>query len=132
MWARAAEIALGLWLVVSPWIFGSFGRQPELVWSSMAAGGAVILLACLSCFRRLERIHLLELGVCAWLVGHGYFGAAHPAPAAAQNEILVGLTLLLFAIVPPDPSQPPRPWRDFLEEQARLQADPAPGSRRQR
>ena len=47
-----------------------------------------------------------------WLTGHGYFSAVRPGPPAAQNEIMVGLMLLVLAIIPNEASEPPVPWRD--------------------
>jgi hypothetical protein len=121
MWARAVEVMLGLWLVIAPFVFGHFGELRRLAWSDMASGAALVLLSSLCFFERLRRLHLLNLAVSAWLVLHGYLGYAHPAPPGAQNEILVGLVLLLTAIIPPQSSQPPRPWRQLFEEQARAQ-----------
>jgi hypothetical protein len=45
--------------------------------------------------------------VSCWLAGHGYVSAVRPGPPAAQNEIMVGLLLLLFAILPNDVNRPP-------------------------
>jgi hypothetical protein len=116
MWPRAVEAMLGLWLVLSPFLFGHLEAHPELARSDFAAGGAVFVLACLSAFRRLRRAHLGNLLVGAWLSGYGYLAFPHPAPPGAQNELLVGLTLLLFAIAPSRANEPPVAWRRFLEE----------------
>ena len=117
MWPRAVEVMLGIWLALSPWIFGHFGRQP-LTASDLLAGLAVVVLALLSFFPRLHRAHLGLLAVAAWLAGFAYFGYGHPIPPGAQNELLVGLTLILIAIIPNEASKPPRKWRRFLEAKA--------------
>lgn len=118
MWARAVEVMLGLWLLVSPFIFGHYGQRPPLVMSDLGAGAAVILLSLATFAPSLRRAHLLNLLVAAWLVGFGRFGFPHPAPAGAQNQILVGLVLLLLAIVPPESSRPPLSWRRHLAAEA--------------
>lgn len=118
MWPRSIEVMLGVWLALSPWIFGHFGRQP-LTASDLLSGLAVVVLASASFFPRLRRAHFGILPVVAWLVGHGYFGYSHPIPPGAQNEILTGLTLLLVAIIPDEASKPPRKWRELLEAKAR-------------
>jgi hypothetical protein len=40
-----------------------------------------------------------------------YAGHPRPGPPAAQNEIVVALLLLIFAIVPNEATLPPKPWR---------------------
>lgn len=138
MWARAVEVMLGLWLWISPFVFGHYGRLAGLVWSDLLSGAAVILLALLSFVSPLRRAHLLSLVVGAWLVGFGRLGFAHPAPPGAQNEMLVGLVLVLMAIVPSESSRPPLAWRQYLEQEARRTtsepgargaATPQPGAR---
>jgi hypothetical protein len=45
-WEEMAEIAAGLWLIVSPYVFGYSGDGVLLFWHSML-GGLVVLLAAL-------------------------------------------------------------------------------------
>ena len=113
MGPRAVEVMLGLWLVLSPFVFGHLEQHPQLAVSDFAAGAATVVLACLSAFHRLRRAHLGNLLVAAWLCGYGYFAFAHPAPPGAQNELLVGLTLLLFAIAPTGANDPPEAWSRY-------------------
>ena len=117
MWARAIEVMLGLWLVLSPWIFGHWPAAPSR--SDLVSGSVVVVLAVLSFWAPARRAHLGILVVAAWVAGYGYLAFPHPAPPGAQNDILVGLTLLIFAIIPPDANQPPPSWRRFYEEKAR-------------
>jgi hypothetical protein len=42
--------------------------------------------------------------------------APYPTPPALQNDLLVGVLLLMFAILPSEASLPPRSWRDYLPE----------------
>ncbi|HEX2164708.1 MAG TPA: SPW repeat protein [Thermoanaerobaculia bacterium] len=121
MWARGIEVMLGLWLVVSPFVFGHFAEPGlgRLVASDLAAGSLVVLLAVVSFWRRAGRAHLAELAVAGWLVAFGRFAFDFPPPPGAQNELLVGLVLVLFAIVPNRAADPPARWRAFYEERAR-------------
>ena len=75
-------------------------------------------LAGLACWGRTRRAHLGQFVVAAWLVGFGYLAGGHPAPPAYQNEMFVGLTLALFAVIPTDANQPPRLWREHLARRA--------------
>jgi hypothetical protein len=56
---------------------------------------------------------LLLLPVGAWLIAFGRFQQSPPLPPALQNDLVVGLLLLMFAIIPNEASLPPRAWRRF-------------------
>lgn len=43
-WEEWVEIALGAWLIVSPWLLG-FTDMTELAWNSVIAGAAVVVLS---------------------------------------------------------------------------------------
>lgn len=120
MWGRTTEVMLALWLIVSPFVFGHVGTP--LAYSDWAAGGAVLLLSLFSFWPPTRRAHLLNLAAAGWLAAYGYFAYAHPAPPGAQNEILVGLTLLLLAIIPNDNEKIPISWRRHFEAKTRRKA----------
>jgi hypothetical protein len=121
MWGRVVELMLGLWLVLSPFIFGHDTLHPGLWRNDFACGVAIVLLALLSFWHTLRHVHLLNLLVAAWLIGFGYIYGGYPSPPGAQNNILLGLILLLFAIIPNEANQPPPPWRHYYWQQARAQ-----------
>jgi hypothetical protein len=109
MWARVIELMLGLWLVISPFIFAHAAATHHVI-----CGTAVVTFALLS-FRYSFRYAHLGIGLVAlWLIAAGYV-TGHPAPPSSQNYILVGLLLLMFAIIPNEANLPPRAWR--LEDQ---------------
>jgi hypothetical protein len=109
MWARVIEFMLGCWLAASPFIF----RHPDesvLLWGTDWIGATlVIAFALLSYWRALRGMHLLTLLVAIGLMGMGRF-ANTGVPPGAQNEIIVGLLLFTFAIVPNHASRPPAAW----------------------
>lgn len=109
MWGRWCEIAFGLWLLASPWVVpGSTTYR----WSCIVCGATAILFAAASFRRRWHLVHLATLGVAAWLMLHGWLGTRGEGnPPAPQNEILVGLVLATFAIVPSEAFRPSLPWR---------------------
>jgi peptidoglycan/LPS O-acetylase OafA/YrhL len=116
------EIVLGGWLVISPFLFRHPEDERAFWWTDLGAGVLVTLFALLSWRRRLRRAHLLSIAVALWLVAFGFLASPHPPPPALQNDIVVGLLLLTFAIVPSEASRPPAAWRDFPEG-----GGPAPG-----
>jgi hypothetical protein len=109
MWARVFEVSLAVWLAIGPFVFGPAASNGHILHDILCAT-LVLTFALLSFARGLRHIHLLTLGVGAWLVAQGYFGPPEPTPAS-QNHIITGLLLLMFAVVPSEATQPPQGWR---------------------
>jgi hypothetical protein len=113
MWARVIEVMLGCWLAVSPFIF-RHDTDDRLLWlNDLFSATAVTLLALVSFWSRLRFAHVANIAIALWLIAFGFWVSSYPTPPALQNDIVVGLLLLMFAIVPNEASRPPRPWRDF-------------------
>jgi hypothetical protein len=111
MWARVIEMMLGIWLLLSPFIFRNTTAVDKFWSTDVITGSAVVLLSLLSFWRPMGRSHLATGILALWLVIWAWFAAARPGPPAAQNEIVVGLLLLMLAIVPNEASLPPESWR---------------------
>lgn len=105
MWARLCEAALGAWLLVAPHVLPGGGTAPWLV--DHVAGAAVIALALLSFRYRTRRAHLGSIAIGLLLAGYGWVWGGPDTPPAAQNEVITGLLVLLFAVVPSNASRPP-------------------------
>jgi hypothetical protein len=116
MWARVVEVMLGLWLLISPFIFGHSAGNTGLWINDLVCGFLLMTLALLSFWHPLRYAHLAIGIVALWLIAFGFF-VPYPAPPASQNHILLGLVLLMFAIIPNDANLPPPSWR--REAQAR-------------
>ena len=112
MWARVAELMIGVWLILSPFIFRGTDRVEQFVAFDMGVGFAVVVLSLLSFWHRTEWAHLLTGALALMLGGWAYLAFERPGPPAAQNEIAVAFLLVLLAIIPNDASLPPRPWRE--------------------
>lgn len=114
MWARTIELMLGLWLVISPFVFEVAATDPAM-WAVLLAGGAaVVILATLSFWWPLRGAHWLLLAVG---VGLAVFGRARGAALspAEQNLVMTGILLVMFAIVPSHASDPPEAWKRALD-----------------
>lgn len=123
MWPRIVEFMLGCWLAVSPFIFAHPAHQASLWWNDMSAGFLIMALALSTYWPPLRRVHLLIFVVGLWLIGFGYFSVPYPAPPAQQNDIVVGLLLLMFSVIPRRTNLPPKPWRDQLFENPKGSGD---------
>ncbi len=111
MWARVVEIMLALWLAVSPFVF-HFPPEATLLWANdFSCAVLIATLAFLSLAKRWRHIHLLSIAVGTWLIAFAY-SAGLPAPFWAQNDIIVGLLIVMFAIIPSDATEPPPSWRE--------------------
>jgi hypothetical protein len=105
MWARYIELLLGAWLIAAPFLLG-----PERTAIEITCGALIILFAAMSFSRRFRAAHRINIIVSLVLAAAAYLGASHPATAAEQNDIVAGLLILMFAIVPSEASLPPHAW----------------------
>ena len=111
MWPRVVEVMLGCWLLVTPFVFRDTEAIGNYTINSVISGSVVILASLLSFWDRTRSARMVTLVVSLWLATHGYFWAERPGPPAAQNELAVGLVLLLFAVLPNETNDVPRRWR---------------------
>ncbi len=117
MWARIVEVMLGCWLAVSPFIFRHSPEDRVLWFNDLLSATVVVLLALLSFWSPLRFAHVANLAVALWLIAFGFWAFPYPTPPALQNNVVIGLLLLMFAVIPNEANRPPRPWRDFLTKQ---------------
>lgn len=110
MWARISELILGVWLLISHFIFLTG------LWDDIASAFLIFLFASLSYIDKLNKMHLNQVFPAGWLLYLGYSYPTPILPFGFQNYILVALTLLMFALIPSNASDLPRPWRRFLEK----------------
>jgi 4-amino-4-deoxy-L-arabinose transferase-like glycosyltransferase len=117
MWPRIIEIVLACWLMASPFIFRLSADETSLAgW--FLAGLGVMVLSFFSYWDRTHRAYLLNLVIAGGLIVSGYV-AGHPASPSAQNQIVVGLLLAMFAIIPNGADEIPRAWKVFYEKRGR-------------
>ena len=114
MWARVIEVMLGCWLAVSPFIFRHAPEEKVLWFNDLFSAMAVIVFALLSFWAPMRFAHIVNLVIGLWLIAFGFWAVPYPTPPALQNDIVVGLLLVMFAIIPNDATRPPRAWRDLL------------------
>jgi hypothetical protein len=114
MWARIIEVTLGCWLAMSPFIFRHGAEERVLWFNDLFSAMIVIVLALVSFWTPLRFAHLANLVVALWLIAFGFLASDYPVPPPLQNDIIVGLLLLMFAIIPNEATRPPQGWRDFL------------------
>jgi nucleoside-diphosphate-sugar epimerase/uncharacterized membrane protein len=123
LWAHLANIALGLWLLVSPFAYGLFdpvGPMPQppaaghelpspdlrnawLGWSEMASGLAVIVLSGLALARTRVWAPWAVALVGVWLMFAPLVFWTTSAAAYAVDTLIGTLVIVFAVIVPPTP-----------------------------
>lgn len=111
MWSRVVEVMLGCWLAVSPFVFRHGGDDTAFWVNDLSCASAVILLALVSWWHPLRHAHVLIAGVGLWMIAFGYLHFGGPIPPAVQNNVLMGLLLVMFGVIPNRASEPPASWR---------------------
>jgi len=107
MWARVVEFMLACWLCLSPFIF-HHPEEATAMWANdFGIALLIAVLALASFLRRTGGAHWLLLGVALWLIVFGRFAAQAPLPPGLQNNIVIGLLLGMFAIIPNRADEPP-------------------------
>jgi hypothetical protein len=121
MWSRVVEIMLGHWLLMSPFIFG---HEPAATWLwaiDLGCGAAVIAFGLLSYWEPTRGSHFGTLAVAVALIAAAFLQQPVPVPPSTpippeiQNQLILGLLLMMFALVPNEASQPGRAWRELRE-----------------
>lgn len=116
MWPRVVEIVVGAWLVASPWVLTVHPGDGVQLAVDVTAGVLAVGFALASLRPATRRAHLLTIAVAAGLVGWGWPKSASVAFSAYQHDILVGLILMMFAVIPVNTSVPPVGWRFRLSQ----------------
>lgn len=114
MWARIFEVSFAIWLSLSWLIF----RYPE--GSTLFMLHDFFIAAVISTISLLNYkyryIHLFNFLTSFWLIALVYFSGTSIMYAISQNYMVVGLTLLMFTVIPPRASHPPKEWEEFIEK----------------
>ena len=112
MWPRIAEILIGAWLAVSPWLLTK-GAVPSQMAIDVIAGLLFVLFAIIELTTSYRSAHFLSILVALVLTAWGWFHVESIPFSLPQHDILVGLTILVFAIIPTGISTPPEGWQQI-------------------
>ncbi len=96
-WHDAVNVLLGLWLVISPWLFG-YTAESVAAWNAWIPGVivAVAAIAALTAFQEWEEWVNALLGV--WLVVSPWITGYAAVAAATWNHVVVGVLTAALAI----------------------------------
>lgn len=96
-WQDAANLLLGLWLLVSPWVLGYTGEATP-AWNAHTVGViiAVAAAAALVAFHKWEE--WVNVALAAWLAISPYVLGYASLQAALWNQLIVGVLVAVLAI----------------------------------
>jgi hypothetical protein len=96
--ASGANIPLGIWLMVSPWVFDYSGKSAVL--GNVAVGALIALLATIRVASLHESASLsgINLLLAAWVVASPWVYKYPIAGGALCNEVLAGVLVAGLAI----------------------------------
>jgi hypothetical protein len=98
--ASGINILLGIWLLVSPWVFGYQAAGQAAIWNSVIVGALIAILAASNCFA--QHVHtspnwinvLLALWAMISPVVYGYTANT----AGLGDNLLLAILIAAFAI----------------------------------
>lgn len=98
--ASGLNILLGIWLVISPWIFGYAASGPAPMWNSVVAGALVLILAA----TRFSRPHTapgltwanLVLGL--WTIASPWIYMYQSRESSMWDNVATGVAIVLVAL----------------------------------
>jgi ABC-type Co2+ transport system permease subunit len=96
-WRDDANLVLGVWLFLSPWILQYSGMQMA-AWNAWIMGVVVVLAAVAAILYFQEWEEYLAVLVAAWLVISPWALGFSAAMMAVGNQIVVGVLVGLLAI----------------------------------
>lgn len=95
-WEDWAGIALGAWLLASPWLLG-YATVDAAVMNALVMGTILVLEELLEVGAREEAEEWIDLVAGAWLVLSPMVLGFEASTAAAMNAVAVGMLTLFFA-----------------------------------
>jgi len=96
-WKDAVNFVLGVWLILSPWVFGFVSDQTP-TWNAWAIGViiAIAALAALVSFNKWEEWVNVVLGI--WLIVSPFILGFSGLMDALWNQVVVGILVGILAI----------------------------------
>jgi hypothetical protein len=102
MWGQVGVIFLGTWLAISPFFFSSYPVSLYSYTDDFLIGALCTIFGFTACFYKSRIWTVLICLLATGIFAQGYFLYSHPRAPIAQNQIIVALLILMFAVIPLD------------------------------
>lgn len=104
-WQDDANLVLGVWLVLSPWIL-QYTAASAAAWNAWILGVVIVAAALAAIFAYREWEEYIAVLFAAWLIVSPWLLGFAGTAAAVWNQIVVGVLVGLLAV-----------WSAFAERQ---------------
>ena len=95
-WQDPTNLALGLWLVASPWAL-KFQAETNPTWNAVALGILVAAVAIFALFRVMAWQEWVNVALGVWLVISPWIVGFNDLTTATWNAVIVGGVIALLA-----------------------------------
>jgi hypothetical protein len=98
--ASGINILLGIWLLVSPWVFGYQAAGSAAIWNSVIVGVLIAILAASNCFSRRTRTGLNWINVllALWIMISPLVYGYTANTGGLEDNLVLALLIAAFAI----------------------------------
>jgi hypothetical protein len=96
-WQDQVILLLGLWLFVSPWVFGYASASPQAL-GAMVAGAVIALLAAFDLYKTYVWAVVVKLLAGLWVAVSPWVPAFYDRGAMMNNAVIVGIAVVVLAL----------------------------------
>jgi hypothetical protein len=96
-WQDVANIVVGAWLIVSPWLLGIGEDEFAEAWNAYAIGGSILLLSALALPLPGDWEEVLNFGLGTWLVASPWVLEFTAHRLVAANAMIAGCLVIALA-----------------------------------
>lgn len=96
-WQDQLILLLGLWLFITPWVFGYAIPSPE-AWNAFISGAVVAILAAFELYRTYFWAVVVNLLVGLWVAVSPWALRVADQRQLMWNELIVGLAVVILAL----------------------------------
>jgi len=95
-WVDWVNVMLGVWLILSPWLFTVVAGTGPAAWISWSVGAGIVTLAFVAMYKPALWSDALGLMLGAWLMASTWLFGFDGAVAA--NAVIMGLLVMGYAL----------------------------------
>ena len=95
-WPQAITLVIGIWVFLSPWVFGFYALSALAAWNYWILGAVAIVFSILAL--TIEPMEWINILAGAWLVASPWVVGYSPLPGATSDAVVTGALLVAFAI----------------------------------
>jgi SPW repeat len=97
-WQDWVTLAVGIWLLFSPWLLGFYTAIPAASWNFFIAGIAFAIFAAFGLNLRTAWETWVNLGLGIWMIASPWVLGFRGTIAARDGAIIVGVVVMVMAV----------------------------------